>query len=122
MVWPAKDPRIALEQLGSYFMGTSPLHAAAREISKRLGDAGIDYAIAGALCLNAHGVMRATEDFGKDRGAIIVTCDRDFDKLIQRNKLRFRSAGRISLRCSQALTLPSASKPASRCCADTAWK
>ena len=30
------------------------------------------------------------------------TCDRDFDKLIQRNKLRFRSAGRISLRCNQA--------------------
>jgi len=34
--------------------------------------------------------------------ATVVTCDRDFDRLIQRNNLRFRSAGRISLRCSQA--------------------
>jgi predicted nuclease of predicted toxin-antitoxin system len=45
----------------------------------------------------------ATIAAGADqRGAIIVTCDKDFDKLIQRNKLRFRVAGRISLRCSQA--------------------
>lgn len=34
--------------------------------------------------------------------ATVVTCDKDFDKLIQRNRLRFRSAGRISLRCDQA--------------------
>jgi predicted nuclease of predicted toxin-antitoxin system len=34
--------------------------------------------------------------------AIVVTCDKDFDRLIQRNNLRFRSAGRISLRCNQA--------------------
>jgi hypothetical protein len=62
MVWPARDPRLALEQLGTYFMGTSPLHKAALELSRHLEEAGIDYAIAGALCLNAHGVMRATED------------------------------------------------------------
>jgi len=62
MVWPARDPMRALEQLGSYFMGTSPLHKAAHEISRLLDEAGIDHVIAGALCLNAHGVMRATED------------------------------------------------------------
>jgi hypothetical protein len=62
MVWPARDPATALEQLGEFFMGSSPLHKAAAAISKHLEQAGIDYVIAGALCLNAHGVIRATED------------------------------------------------------------
>jgi len=43
-------------------MGSSPLQKAAVEISKHLDDEQIEYVIAGALCLNAHGVMRATED------------------------------------------------------------
>ena len=43
-------------------MASSPVHNAAAEISRRLTDLGIDYAIAGALCLAAHGVVRATED------------------------------------------------------------
>jgi hypothetical protein len=52
----------ALEYMGAYFMDTSPLQKAAREIARRLDEMGIDYAIAGALCLAAHGVVRATED------------------------------------------------------------
>ena len=59
----------ALGRIGAYFMDSSPLHGsslarsnAAAEIARRLDDLGIDYAIAGALCLAAHGVVRATED------------------------------------------------------------
>lgn len=43
-------------------MGDSPIHRTALALAKRLEDLGIDYAIAGALCLGAHGVVRATED------------------------------------------------------------
>ena len=43
-------------------MADSPLQRAARDIATRLSDLGIDYAIAGALCLGAHGVVRATEN------------------------------------------------------------
>ena len=52
----------ALERMGAYFMDASPLQRAAADIARRLTDLGIDYAIAGALCLAAHGVVRATED------------------------------------------------------------
>jgi hypothetical protein len=52
----------ALERMGAYFMDTSPLQKAAADIARRLAEMGIDYAIAGALCLAAHGVVRATED------------------------------------------------------------
>lgn len=48
--------------MGKYFVEASPLQAAVAEIAKRLADLGIDYAIAGALALAAHGVVRATED------------------------------------------------------------
>jgi predicted nuclease of predicted toxin-antitoxin system len=79
-----------------------------------IGDEDVPRSVIEYLRNRDHEVLLATELFmpptadatiaaGADqRGAIIVTCDRDFDKLIQRNKLRFRSAGRISLRCSQA--------------------
>lgn len=62
MAWPARDLGSVLDLLGSFFMGTSPIHRAALELRKRLDEAGIDHAIAGALCLGAHGVVRATED------------------------------------------------------------
>jgi hypothetical protein len=52
----------ALERIGAFFMASSPVQNAAVEIARRLSDLGIDYAIAGALCLAAHGVVRATED------------------------------------------------------------
>ena len=52
----------ALAQTGAYFTDSSPLHKAAAEIARRFDDLAIDYAIAGALCLGAHGVARATEN------------------------------------------------------------
>jgi hypothetical protein len=52
---------VTLDRLGTHFMATSPLHSAAVEIARRLDELGIDYAIAGALCLAAHGLVRATE-------------------------------------------------------------
>lgn len=43
-------------------MNKSPVHAAAENIAKALSEAGIDYAIAGALSLAVHGFVRATSD------------------------------------------------------------
>jgi hypothetical protein len=43
-------------------MSDSPIHRTARALATRLDELGIDYAIAGALCLGAHGLVRATED------------------------------------------------------------
>jgi hypothetical protein len=52
----------ALEAIGRFFVGESPIQRAAVEIARRLNEAGIEHAIAGAICLGAHGVVRATED------------------------------------------------------------
>jgi hypothetical protein len=51
-----------LRDVGAFVVGESPVQKAALEIARLLEEAGIDYAIAGALCLGAHGVVRATED------------------------------------------------------------
>lgn len=51
-----------LDQAGGFFMGDSPIHRAASAIAGHLEALGIDYAVAGALCLAAHGVVRTTED------------------------------------------------------------
>ena len=56
------DFEAALARIGAYFMDSSPVQRAAAEIARRLTELGVDYAIAGALCLAAHGVVRATED------------------------------------------------------------
>jgi hypothetical protein len=60
----AVDARMdaVLARAGAFFMGQSPVHRAAEEIARRLEDAGIDYAIAGALSLGFHGYVRLTED------------------------------------------------------------
>jgi hypothetical protein len=52
----------ALDRMGAYFMGSSPLQEAATQIARILSEMRIDYAIAGALSLAAHGLVRATED------------------------------------------------------------
>jgi hypothetical protein len=52
----------ALEELGAYFVNESPLQKAAEEIARHMDELGIDYAVAGALSLAAHGLVRATED------------------------------------------------------------
>jgi len=52
----------ALERAEGFFMKTGKVHRAMRELAKRLDDAGIPYAIAGAMALNAHGYERVTTD------------------------------------------------------------
>ena len=56
------DLDAALAWLGAYFVNESPLQKAAFQIAEHLDELGIDYAIAGALSLAAHGLVRATED------------------------------------------------------------
>ncbi len=51
-----------LREATAFFGGRSDVHKAARGIARRLGDLGIDYAIAGALAVNAHGEPRMTSD------------------------------------------------------------
>ena len=51
-----------LEEAEAYFMGDGGVHKAAAAIAKRLTEAGIDYAIAGAIALGEHGFKRLTVD------------------------------------------------------------
>ncbi|MBI5477637.1 MAG: hypothetical protein HY906_02205 [Deltaproteobacteria bacterium] len=51
-----------LREADEYFMGTSRIQKTARELAARLRAANVDFAIAGALALNVHGVVRMTED------------------------------------------------------------
>jgi hypothetical protein len=51
-----------LRRAGEYFMGKSPVHAAASRIAAALTEMQIPFAIAGALAVNAHGHVRMTED------------------------------------------------------------
>lgn len=45
-----------------FFQRTDPVHQAARRLVRRLERAGIAYAIAGAMAVNAHGARRTTDD------------------------------------------------------------
>jgi monoamine oxidase len=47
---------------GAFFMKRSPQHDAARHIADALQAAGIPFAVAGAMVINAHGHRRTTED------------------------------------------------------------
>jgi hypothetical protein len=58
----AKDFEARLARLGAYFVNDSPIQNAAHELAKRFEELGIDYAVAGAIALAAHGLVRATED------------------------------------------------------------
>jgi hypothetical protein len=51
-----------LAEAESYFMGEGAIHQAAAAIGRRLTEAGIDYAIAGAIALAEHGFTRLTTD------------------------------------------------------------
>lgn len=77
-----------LASVGEFFMGRSPLHAAAEGIARRLRESGIDYAIAGALSLGAHGFVRATEDVD-----VLITRDG-----MQRFKGEWLGRGYVNLR------------------------
>ena len=51
-----------LAEAEAYFMGQGAVHNAAAAIAGRLAEAGIDYAIAGAIALGEHGFKRLTVD------------------------------------------------------------
>ena len=51
-----------LEEAEAYFMGEGGVHKAAAAIAKRLTEAGIDYAMAGAIALGEYGFKRLTVD------------------------------------------------------------
>jgi len=51
-----------LAEAQEYFMGEGGVHRAAADIARRLTDAGIEYAIAGAIALGEHGLKRLTVD------------------------------------------------------------
>ncbi len=52
----------ALRAADEFFMGISQVHKTANVLAERLNGDRFDYAIAGALALNVHGVQRMTED------------------------------------------------------------
>ena len=69
-------------------MDSSPVQKAAADVARRLNELGINYAIAGALCLAAHGVVRATEDVD-----VLVTRDD-----LERFKQSWLGRGYVNLR------------------------
>jgi hypothetical protein len=69
-------------------MGKSPIHEAAQGLARLLDEAGIDYAIAGALSLAVHGFVRATEDVD-----VVITRDG-----LERFKQLWLGRGYVNLR------------------------
>jgi hypothetical protein len=60
----------AIEEASRFFMKQDPVHQTLRDITKRLNDLGIPYAVAGGMSLVAHGYDRTTADVD-----ILVTAD-----------------------------------------------
>lgn len=59
---PIRPIEEVLAEVDRYAAGESRIQLAAAEIAKLLSEMGIDYAMAGALALDAHGFRRLTED------------------------------------------------------------
>jgi hypothetical protein len=90
----ALDRRVdtVLEFVGAYFTNRSPVHLAAEAIARHLEEAGIDYAIAGALSLGVYGLVRAT-----DHVDIILTregLDRFKERWLGRGYVNLRAGGK----------------------------
>jgi len=51
-----------LHELDGFFMQTGSVHKSLRELTRRLDEARIPYAVVGALALGFHGLVRATVD------------------------------------------------------------
>src|SRR5262245_9208348 len=51
-----------LQEIGVFFQKRSPQHQTMRRLARRLKQARIPYAIAGAMAVNAHGAERTTRD------------------------------------------------------------
>lgn len=58
----ARDPRWALSEGSKFFEEKSAVQETLRNITGRLGELGIDYAVAGGMALFRHGFRRFTED------------------------------------------------------------
>ena len=56
------DFQLGLREGSMYFEGSSAVHATLRRLAQRLDEMGIDYAIAGGMCLYRHGFQRFTRD------------------------------------------------------------
>ena len=56
------DINWAFEEADRYFAGKSCVHQTMRQVTSRLDDSGIDYAIVGAMAMFFHGYRRFTED------------------------------------------------------------
>ncbi len=57
-----QDPRWAMTESARFFDGSGKLLETLRELSKRLDELRIPYAVIGGLALTAHGYVRMTED------------------------------------------------------------
>jgi hypothetical protein len=58
----ARGGSAAVQQAARFFMGQDPVHIALRNVTSRLRDIGVPYAIAGGMAVVAHGYGRTTED------------------------------------------------------------
>jgi hypothetical protein len=56
------DFNLALREGSMHFEGSNAVHKTLRRIAERLEELGIDYAIAGGMCLFRHGFRRFTQD------------------------------------------------------------
>ena len=51
-----------LQEVDAYFMETGKLHVTLADLARRLEEAGIPYAVLGAIALGRHGYRRMTVD------------------------------------------------------------
>jgi hypothetical protein len=56
------DFQLALREGDMFFQGEGAVQKTLRRIAQRLDELGIDYAIAGGMCLSRHGFQRFTQD------------------------------------------------------------
>src|SRR5438477_2994451 len=56
------DPAKRLKEIGLFFQQRDPVHQALRRLARRLEEAGIPYAVMGAMAVNLHGARRTTDD------------------------------------------------------------
>lgn len=60
----------AIAEAAAFFMRTDPVHRTLREVTRRLDELSIPYAVAGGMALVAHGYDRTTADID-----LVVTAD-----------------------------------------------
>jgi hypothetical protein len=57
-----RDFQLALREGDMFFQGEGSVQKTLRRIAERLDEIGVDYAIAGGMCLSRHGFQRFTQD------------------------------------------------------------